>query len=305
MTSLTTTTRCRFCNTKLPQPSAYSDIPFLSPHCPLDGSGQPSKCTICHAPSFLTLYNINLYSYLQAQNRLINSGLPNCNPMLTELLFEYVPIDTLWTCRAVCRAWCAISPASRHPHNQNTRIFLWGERISPVSQNQIFDARLRKGDITRFSRQRIFFARFWMSGYCVSIGDVVQIKSSGNQNDKPFVAIVQALFTSGLEVMRKMQNNIRQSVSMLATDSISSWGLSSATRSSKFRNSAVATNRHLSETFNTVSTNSTSNKQMHPSVCQVPWISKRASMYNRWCFRRSDLNPKHVRLTVVALVKTV
>lgn len=174
-------------------------------------------CPSCHAPTQLTVEGQSLQAYVRAQNRMSTLGLSECNPMLTELLFEYLPMRTLWTCRAVCRAWCALSPASRDPHNKS-RIFLWGERIDPAAQCMSFDAELASSgsppltadDGSSTLARKVHFARFWMSGHCFGIGDVIFVNGSTAEEEDSQLGKIVSLFASGATALSMYREQLLQ-----------------------------------------------------------------------------------------------
>ena len=174
-------------------------------------------CPSCHAPTRLTFEGQSLQAYIQAQNRLSTQGLSECNPMLTELLFEYLPMRALWTCRAVCRAWCALSPASRDPRN-TSRIFLWGERMDPAEQCLSVDTELASSGLTPLTpsdassavAHKVHFARFWMSGHCFGIGDVIFVKGATADEEDSQLGKIVSLFASGATAMSTYREQLVQ-----------------------------------------------------------------------------------------------
>jgi hypothetical protein len=165
-----------------PLRDAWPPLLLLRPN---DTPANVVKCKTCRAPALLTTCGATLGGYVEAQARLSGCGLSECSPALTEALFEYLPMRTLWTCRAVCRAWCALSPASRHPRNAATRVFLWGEPMAPQAACAAFEAEVRgAGSAERavelYGLRKIHFARFWMSGYCFGVGDVARVNNGSH-----------------------------------------------------------------------------------------------------------------------------
>jgi hypothetical protein len=198
---------CRFCGTALPKPYNFARTQ-LSAATPVDSRGRPSTCKCCRAPAVLTLDDIPLATYLRLESRSVPCGISECNPMLTEAVFEFVPLRTLWTCRAVCRAWCAMSPASRDPRN-SARVCVWGERMASRASCDEFDHRLRLGSAededasaTKPSKTKIHFARCWISGFCIGVGDVVMVPADGGL---PRVGRVAALCTVGQQAMEALR----------------------------------------------------------------------------------------------------
>jgi len=228
---------------------------------PVDSRGQHLRCRCCRCPVVLSVRSIPLLNYVRGQNRDSNSGLSQCNPLLTEMLFEYLPLKVLWQCRAVCRTWCAISPASRDPRVR-TRMFAWGEPVKTALQMKQFDEEVINARSPQSFPKRLHFFRFWMSGFCVGLGDIIQI-SSGNDASEPFLGKILTLYTSGTSAMNSYRETLLRQ--RYPRD-----------RRGPKDSAAVEVSRHTTW-----------------SARNFPWVDSAAWMRNNWFFRRSEIPEIH------------